>query len=214
MEKDKEKRRDAERSRQRILAVAEEMFAELGFARTSLNAVAQRAGLSRGTPSYFFGSKERLYEAVLERVFAEREAATEKACAPLRDWADGKEPLSLKQALTEAVDGYLSFLRDRPSFVLLLQREELAGAARLRTVQRESSAIAAGFEAIRSVAKERGLKEFDVTDSVLVFVSLTFSPLAQQATFLAALDRDLGDRQTRQRHIELVVDQLLHLIGG
>jgi hypothetical protein len=45
------------------------------------------------------------------------------------------------------------------------------------------------------------------------FVSLTFSPLTQRATFLAALERDLDKPAVRRRHIAFVTDQLLHLVA-
>jgi AcrR family transcriptional regulator len=60
--------RDAERTRRRILDAAEELFARQGFDAASLAAIGEAAGVSRGTPSYFFGSKEELYQAVLERM--------------------------------------------------------------------------------------------------------------------------------------------------
>ena len=65
-------RRDAERSRREILDAAESLFAERGFDGASLEEIGQTAGVSRGTPGYFFGSKEDLYRAVLDRAIAAR----------------------------------------------------------------------------------------------------------------------------------------------
>jgi TetR/AcrR family transcriptional regulator len=195
--------RDATRSRSAILDAAEELFAQRGFAGTSLGDIGARAGLSRGTPSYFFGSKEQLYVAVLERVFAAREEATTRAFAPLHDWAatgDG----TLERALTHAVEGYMAFLLARPTFVRLIEWEELEGGQRMRATPRASRAIEDAFGA----ARRRGPRAFRVEDAVLLFVSLTFSPLAQTSTFMAALGRDLTDRATLRRHVRFVVGQL------
>lgn len=206
--------RDAERSRAAILEAGRDLFAERGYEATSLAAVAAAAGLSRGTPSYFFGSKERLYAVVLERAFTERERAAGKACEPLHAWVAAAAGSPLDEPMEAAVDGYLGFLLDNPAFLKLLQREELAGASRLHAVPRESRAIAAAFEAVRSVARQRDLREFKVEDAVLLFISLTFSPLSQRSTFLAALGRDLADRRVRRNHVRLVADQLLYLVGA
>ena len=84
---------------------------------------------------------------------------------------------------------------------------------RLRDVPRESKAIEEAFAAVRSVASKRGLKKFAVEDAVLVFISLTFFPLAQRSTFMTALGKDLGEAKARRRHVRLVTAQLLHLIG-
>jgi TetR/AcrR family transcriptional regulator len=209
----REKQRDAERSREAILAAAEEQFAERGFDAVSLGQVAAAAGLSRGTPSYFFGSKEQLYQAVLEQAFSDRDQATREACRPLVAWASADGGASLKGPMTKAVEGYIEFLLRHPSFLKLIQREELAGGSRLRSVPRESKAIEEAFEAVRSVAAERQSRAFSVADAVLVFVSLTFSPLTQRSTFMASLGRDLSEPKTRRAHVRLTVDQLLHLTG-
>lgn len=198
------------------MVAAEELFAARGYAATSLGEVASAAGLSRGTPSYFFGNKDGLYRATLERSFANREQATRQACRPLREWASnaGETADSLAPAMAAAVAGYLDFLRDNPTFLRLLQREELDGGERLGRVSRESKAIEEALAAVRDVGRERALRPFDIGDAVLLFVSLTFGPLAQRATFMAALDRDIDDQRTRRRHVDFVVDQLLYLLGA
>lgn len=206
--------RDASRSREAILEAAERLFAERGFDRTSLSEIAAAAALSRGTPSYFFGSKEGLYIAVLERAFTQREQATREAFVPLLDWAHDDAGGSLRDTLRSAVDGYLAFLLSQPNFLKLVQREELDGAERLREAPRESRAIEDAFRAVRRVATKRGLGAFRVSDAVLLFVSLTFSPLTQQATFMAALGRDFHNATTRRDHVSLAVDQLLHFVGA
>ncbi len=204
--------RDAARSREEILDAAERLFADHGFDGVSLNDIALAAGLSRGTPSYFFGSKRQLYRAVLERVFQAREEATSEAFAPLVRWSAAEETEPLARTLGIAVDRYLRFLLERPSFAKLVQHEELVGARLLRETPRESRAVWDAFQALRAVARRRGLRPFDVADAVLVFVSLSFSPLTQRSTFMAALGRDLEDPKTRRHHVELVVGQLLALL--
>jgi AcrR family transcriptional regulator len=208
-----EKIRDAARSREAILAAAERLYSERGFDGASLAEVALAAGLSRGAPNYFFGSKESLYTAVLERVFQEREQATRAAFEPLVAWTEGSRGGSLETALSQAVRGYMEFLLSRPSFLRLLQREELAGGERLREAQRDSRAIEDAFQALHEVAPERGLRPFGVADAVLLFILLTFSPLAQHSTFTASLGRDLEDPATRRQHVKLVTSQLLHLVA-
>lgn len=50
-----------------ILAIASEEFGTRGFAATSVATVAERAGISKPLIYNYFGSKEGLYEACLER---------------------------------------------------------------------------------------------------------------------------------------------------
>ena len=50
-----------------ILQIASEHFGTAGFAATSVAAVAEAAGISKPLIYSYFGSKEGLYEACLER---------------------------------------------------------------------------------------------------------------------------------------------------
>ena len=52
---------------QRILDAAEVLFAQKGFAETSLRAITSRAGVNLAAVNYHFGSKEALIQAVFER---------------------------------------------------------------------------------------------------------------------------------------------------
>jgi AcrR family transcriptional regulator len=208
--------RDANRSKEAILYAAEELFAAHGFDGVSLGQIATAARLSRGTPSYFFGSKAQLYQEVIEQVFRDREQAIRLACQPLVAWAspEGSDPI--ERSLTEAVAGYLDFLLRRPALLKLVQREELASTSKGRGAPgpRPSEAIEEAFAAVRRVAHKRGLKSFEVEDAVLLFLSLTVFPLSQDSTPMESTGRDLSDPKARRRHVRFAVDQLLHLIGS
>jgi AcrR family transcriptional regulator len=52
--------------REHILIVAEELFGEKGFDGTSVRDIAQVAGVNLAMISYYFGSKEKLLESLIE----------------------------------------------------------------------------------------------------------------------------------------------------
>ena len=210
------RRRDAARSRALLLDVAEQQFCDHGFDGVSLQEIGAAAGLSRGTPSYFFGSKAGLHAAVLERVFAGRDEATRAAFAPLAAWAEDRDgdDAALRRALARAVAEYLAFLIARPAFVRLIGWEDLGGGARLRDARPTASTVMAdAFGAIRRAGRRRGTAPFVVDDAVLLFVAPTFSLRAHHDTFLAGMGRDLADPATQRRYVRLVVDQLAHLVA-
>ncbi len=179
----------------------------------SLSEIASAASLSRGTPNYFFGSKEQLYRSVLERVFADRQGATETAIAPVLAWCErGGDSDGLRRALTAGIEGYMSFLLERPTFTRFITWEELAGGRRLQEAHRNSNALTDAFTRVRAVAKQRGLRSFRVDDAVLLFVSLTFFPLANRSTFLVSLGRDLSAPVVRKRHVKFAVEQMMQLL--
>src|SRR5258707_9416727 len=58
-------------SRAGIVAAAIDEFAARGFKGASMDAIAARTHTTRALINYYFGSKEKVYLAVLEHVYAE-----------------------------------------------------------------------------------------------------------------------------------------------
>ncbi|RTR06346.1 TetR/AcrR family transcriptional regulator [Halomonas nitroreducens] len=56
------------RNEQAILAAAERVFARHGYRGTSLQAIAEQAGLPKSNVLYYMGSKRKLYVRLLERM--------------------------------------------------------------------------------------------------------------------------------------------------
>ncbi len=63
------KRLPAQERRHQILEKAQELCAEKGFAGTTLDEIAQKAGVSRALLIQYFGSKEGIYEALIDNLF-------------------------------------------------------------------------------------------------------------------------------------------------
>src|SRR6476660_4562845 len=138
-----EKERDANRSRAAILDAAERLFAERGYDATSLTEVGAAAGVSRGTPGYFFGSKSDLYQAVLDRCFAEVREAVRAGRA--RALASSQSPDTI---LAGAVSDYFDFLAARPNFIRLIERVAVNGEGLPQGV----SHLSAGQEALAAIS--------------------------------------------------------------
>ena len=77
-----ERQRDAERTRERILAAAGEEFAEHGFAGARVASIAARAGVNQQLISYYFGGKQGLYDAMRER-WLEQESVIADPALPI-----------------------------------------------------------------------------------------------------------------------------------
>lgn len=209
--------RDADRSREAILAAAERLFAWDGYEGTSLAQIGAAAGLSRATPAYFFGGKAELHAAVVARVFAAREAAVRPHVEPILAWARGPapgDPAALRAALEEAAAGYLGFLAERPDFVRLIEREALAGGRRLAAAPHASTAIEDALHALHAAAPRHGLRSFDPAEVLIAFISLCFFPLAHRDTFLARLGRDADDPAFLRARAGQVADLVFHLVSG
>src|SRR6185295_5380408 len=166
---------------------------EKGYDATSLHDVGARAGVSRGTPGYFFGSKADLYRAVLDRMFAEvREAVR---AGRERALASSRSPESI---LAGAVSDYFDFLTARPNFVRLIEREALAGSR----LPEGNNAFSAGQEALSAISAGLGLDEGESGDAaqlLLSIISLCWFPLIHARTVAPAVGVHFDGHEALER---------------
>jgi TetR/AcrR family transcriptional regulator len=176
MSQNAERLRDPERSREAILAAAEDSFARLGFEGTSLQQIGKAAGVARSTPAYFFGSKAALYDAVLARVIARARETMARA------YAEGDQASSVEDAVESYVGAAIDFLGHDRNFVRLIQREALGEGSRVaeffgRTVEE-------GIVALAPAAEKAGITPERL---VLDLTALCWYPFAHEHTLLSAL---------------------------
>jgi TetR/AcrR family transcriptional regulator len=79
-----DRKRDPERTRERLLEAALVEFGEHGYAGARIGAIAKRAGVNQQLISYYFDGKEGLFQALQSRW----RAMSEQASAPDRPLAD------------------------------------------------------------------------------------------------------------------------------
>lgn len=199
--------RNPDRSRAAILDAAEHLFADQGYEATSLNQVGASAGVSRGTPGYFFGSKLELYQAVLDRAFTDvREAVREGRARAL---ASHESPEAI---LAGAVSDYFDFLAARPNFVRLIEREALSGS-RLP----EGASLSAGQEALAAISAELGLDDApsgEAAQLLLSIISLCWFPLIHARTVAPAVGVGLENGTLMEQRKRHVVALVLHGLRG
>lgn len=68
-----------------IHAAAQELFAKRGFSATTIDDIARRAGVAKGAVYHHFGSKEEIFEQVLDGIFLEVAARLRAAAESGRD---------------------------------------------------------------------------------------------------------------------------------
>lgn len=100
-------------SREKILEVAEALFARRGFAGVGLREVAESAGLGKSSLFHHFKSKVELYFAVLERVMQRIDARLQPVLTA---------PGSPVQRLDATIDALIDALVEQPTSARLLLR--------------------------------------------------------------------------------------------
>lgn len=112
---------EPESSRERILDVAERLFAQNGLAATAVRDIAREAGLTAPSLYNHFDGKQALYEAVLAR-----------GVEPLFQLIEGIGDAAPGDRRTDdLLDAIVDHLASRPAIARLIQYESLTGGASL-----------------------------------------------------------------------------------
>jgi AcrR family transcriptional regulator len=193
--------RDAARSRASILDAAERLFARDGFDRVRLSDIGQAAGLSRGTPAYFFGGKQALHEAVMARGMDRMR----EALRPVEPGA-AIPPDSPAQRLGAAVGAYFDFLHGNPDLLRLIERDAMnaeAAAGELPPHLATLHATLAGIATSLQLPAEQERQAAHLLLSILAFCSISI-------THAGTLVRGLGFDPTAGA---FVVERRHHVVG-
>lgn len=139
------------KNREAILNAALQEFSARGFAGTTIDQIAETAGLSKPNVLYYFQSKEAIHTELLQ-------ALLELWLAPLRQITAQGDPL---QQLIAYATRKLEMSRDYPQESRLFANEVLQGAPRLtpilggalRELVDEKAALIAGWSAQGRIAQ-------------------------------------------------------------
>jgi AcrR family transcriptional regulator len=115
-------------TKEQILNVAERLFAERGFAGTTLRNVVSEAGVNLAAVHYHFGSKEELFRAVVAR-FAR--PVVEQELAMLEQLRAEDELPSVEAILTAILKPCLEILVQDQDKETLLVRAQFMGRCRI-----------------------------------------------------------------------------------
>lgn len=190
--------RDADRTREAILQAASRLFARQGYEATTMAQIASAAGVARGTPSYFFGSKEGLWKAVLE---AHSRAAMEVVPRALARLA---EVSGVGERIAALVDSCLEFAEENPDFFRLIQWSELQGNTLIAEVQAHREAIAQALQAVESVLLGEAAGE-DPRQVVMSVIGLCNAHLVYGQTLGTPLGLDVRSPEflaSRRTHLK------------
>jgi AcrR family transcriptional regulator len=98
----------------RIVATAEDIFAERGLAGARMDEIARAAKVNKALLYYYFRSKEELHRFVLEALLSQLSARVGKAVA---------DTPSASKRLGAMIDNFFDFVQRHPNYPRLIQRE-------------------------------------------------------------------------------------------
>jgi len=200
--------RDAERTQQAILAAAEAEFASKGLAGARVDVIADEAGANKRMLYYYFGSKDDLYLAVLERAYGKmREAERELNLTDL-------DPLD---AIRRLVEFKFDYCLKNPTIIPLLAGENMHGAKYLKRSRKLRDMHTMLVDIISKVLAE-GEKKAEIRpgiDPLHLYISisaLSYLYFSNSATLSVAFGRQLSSGAEQNMRREHCADVILSYV--
>ena len=200
---------DPEETKRNILEVATQEFSSMGLTGARVDAIAERTNTTKRMLYYYFGSKEGLYEAVLEKVYGDIRALEQDLKVSDMSPVDGL------RSLVEFTFDYHDKHRD---FVRLVTIENIHGAKyieQVKTFKNRNATVIHTIEDLlaRGVASGDFRDDIDPIDLHLLISSLCFHRIANRHTFGNAFGRDPSHSRLRARHRAMIVDATLRFVA-
>jgi TetR/AcrR family transcriptional regulator len=185
--------RDPQATRAAVLAAAERLFAERGFANTSLRDISNLSGVSHPLIHHHFGSKEDLYLAVKRRLvedYAQRFPHAARAV---------NRPLSIGPELRRL----MAYIGDNPVLLRLCAWTRLEGDRQVWPGEPDM------FETIRrriEVSQRRKLirDDLDPTYLAIILTGLVFFWLDNRDHFSHRFGTELNDKDYLRQAVEIL----------
>jgi TetR/AcrR family transcriptional regulator len=196
-------KRDAQKTRQKLLDTATRAFAAEGFEGARIDEIAARAGANKRMIYVYFGSKEGLYSEVVrshfDRVFTAGEAPDAS--------------LPPEERVRRTLRNYFYFLAENDHYVRLLSFELLGSGRRASAALADQTS--AGLEHLRSALtdgvrsgvfkKDVDLRQLMLSIQVLCVGHFTHQPLAK-----ALWKRDFAKAKVLEQTLEHLIALIFH----
>jgi len=200
------RRRSSEHVARDLLESAAVEFAAHGFVGASTRRIAQRAGAHQPQINYHFTSKEQLWRATVDQLFAQMDAT-------LPAFGDGPSP---SDAFEAAVRSFVRFSAERPELDRIINLEATVPSDRLdwlvaSHLRPRFEAVSIGWAALRDNGLGADLTAAEVWEVLTGFGALHFAN-APMLTLLGIHGGD--DRSESDAHADRILAIVLPTAVG
>jgi AcrR family transcriptional regulator len=202
------RRRAPEETRREILDAATAEFSEKGFAGGRVDEIAARMRTTKRMIYYYFGSKELLYAAVLERLYGGMRDAEQ---------ALHLEALPPLEALRRMVETTFDYHAAHPNFVRLVCVENIHEArivAASPTILARNAAVLGTLRGLLARGEAAGVFRpgLAALDLHMLISSFCFYRVSNRHTLGAIFGADIQAPQTVAAHRAMMVDAVLRYV--
>lgn len=201
-------RKDATDLRRDICRKAGDLFAELGPDATTMQQVADVAGVDRRLVYHYFGGKDQLYLEVLGQSYGQLTVLADR----LSERSD-----TLEQYVEALFDTYFQFCVENPAFVRMLMWENLRDVRGLRRVASASNVLAVSRQKLgalieHAAAAGRCRAQLDPEMLLIECLGLVFFYFSNAHSLGLVLGRDLREASMQQKWSRHAVNSILHSV--
>ncbi|UYV36816.1 TetR family transcriptional regulator [Rhodobacteraceae bacterium D3-12] len=192
----------ADETRSLLLKAAQKVFSESGLEGARIDAIAQCAGVNKQLVYHYFGSKDGLYSAVLEKVYSQ--IRSQEAELKL-------DSLPAEEAMRSLIEFSYEYLRQNRDFVRLLADEN---AHRGRHLNGSESMADINLPIIQMISQtlDRGVEEgifrrgIDPLHFYLSIAGMSFFYFANIYTISRAFGREFDTPEAQLERRAHIVD--------
>lgn len=197
--------RDAARTQAEILDVATREFARAGYDGARVDEIAARTRTTKRMIYYYFGGREQLFTAVLERAYSVIREAEQRLDVEHLD------PVAAIRRLAEVT---FDHHERHPDFIRLVSIENIHDAEHIASSEMLASIGSPALDVIRRILEEgqrSGLftADVDAVDLHAMISSFCFFRVANRHTFGALFGRDLVDPAQREHYRAMLGDMVI-----
>lgn len=202
--------RDAEATMARILDAAKKEFAKKGLGGARVDAIAEKARANKRMIYHYFGSKDQLFQKVIEAAYVDIRTAEQKLNL---DHLDPKE--ALERLLVFTWEYYLK----NPEFITLVNSENLHRAKHLKnseTVKVYSRRFVSMVKTIleRGVAAGEFRNGIDPVQLNITMAAIGYYYLTNRFTGSIVFERDLMAKKALEERLKFNIDTIMRLVSA
>nr|WP_168604935.1 TetR/AcrR family transcriptional regulator [Novosphingobium sp. SG707] len=196
------------RTREDILEVAGHEFSEKGLAGARIDEIAEKTQTSKRMIYYHFGSKDGLYQAVLQRAY--ETIRNQEQAARFED-------LSPEQALRAIIGHNFDYHFEHPDFVRLVMNENVHKGehiAQIPGMRERNRTVIAALGAILKKGVDQGVFRdgIDPVDLHMTISALSFYNVSNRYTFRQNFGVDFAESAQKARRRVQIIDCVLRWV--
>lgn len=205
VKKSRTRKNNPDMTKESILLAATEEFSNFGLNGARVDTIAARTGMAKRMIYYYFGSKDELFNAVLERAYR---------CIRAAERGLNLERLPAIDAIRRLVEFTFDYEEANVDFIRLVSIENTHRGEhieKLENIKELNVPIIDELKDILSRGQAEGVFRTDVDpiDVHCLISSFCFFRVSNRYTLRAIFRRDTFDPQVRTVHKQMLVDSVL-----